>query len=256
MRVTDGLEMFDLPVILESGPSVIHPVLIWNNDDVILVDTGLPGQLPQLQAAMEKAGIPFERLNKVIITHHDMDHIGSLKSILSASSRKVEVLAHEAERPYIQGEIPPIRLTQLEATLSTVSGERLQRIKLLYENLKSNYVSCKADVSKTVADGEELPYCDGIVVIYTPGHTLGHISLYHKQSKTLIAGDIMNVADQLLRPAPQFTIIDKDLALQSLKKLIKYDIKTVICYHGGMYNYSDTSKRITELACDMVYKSL
>lgn len=249
MRVTDGLEMLDLPALLEGGPSVIHPVVIWDNDDVILVDTGLPGQLPQFQDTMGKAGIPFMGLTKVIITHHDMDHVGSLRSILNKSLKKVEVLAHEIEKPYIQAEIPPIRLTQLEAALRTMSGEQLQRITVLYENLKASYTNFKADVSKTVADGEELSCCGGIVVIYTPGHTPGHISLYLKQSRTLIAGDIMNVANQLLIPAPQFTIIDKGLALQSLKKLTQYDIDTVICYHGGLYNYGDTNKRIAELAC-------
>jgi glyoxylase-like metal-dependent hydrolase (beta-lactamase superfamily II) len=52
-------------------------------------------------------------------------------------------------------------------------------------------------------------------VINTPGHTPGHISLYHKPSKTLIAGDAMRVMDgQLLGPAPEQTL-DVDTAIKS-----------------------------------------
>jgi glyoxylase-like metal-dependent hydrolase (beta-lactamase superfamily II) len=247
MKVANGIEMLDLTANLALGADVIHPTLIWDNDTVILVDAGLPGQLSQFRDAMEKAGIPFDKLSKVIITHHDMDHIGSLSSILKESPKKIDVLAHEEERPYIQAEQPPIRLTQMEAQLNSLSGERGQQMKALYENLKANYKNFKVNVDKTVTDGEELPYCGGITVIYTPGHTPGHISLYLKQSKTLIAGDVLNVNDQMLVPAPPFTIFDKDSAIQSLKKLTLYDIETVICYHGGIYK-DNPNQRIADLA--------
>jgi glyoxylase-like metal-dependent hydrolase (beta-lactamase superfamily II) len=36
---------------------------------VILVDTGVPGRLQAIREAMDKVGVPFRRLNKVIITH-------------------------------------------------------------------------------------------------------------------------------------------------------------------------------------------
>jgi glyoxylase-like metal-dependent hydrolase (beta-lactamase superfamily II) len=92
-----------------------------------------------------------------------------------------------------------------------------------------------------------LPYCGGITVINTPGHTPGHISLYHKPSKTLIAGDAMIVADgRLLGPNPQYTL-DMKTAIESLKKLMQYDIETVICYHGGLYK-DNANRRIAELA--------
>jgi glyoxylase-like metal-dependent hydrolase (beta-lactamase superfamily II) len=249
MKITDGVEMLDIPADLVNGAGIIHPVVLWDSNNVILVDTGLPCQLQQFRDEMSAAGIPFKNLNKVIITHHDLDHIGSLRSIIEASSQKIEVFAHEFEKPYIQAEIPPVRMTQLEASLKNVSDEQRQRILPLYENLKANYSKFKADVTRTLADGEELPYCGGIEIIHTPGHTKGHISLYLKQSKTLIAGDMLNIENQLLLTAPKFTIIDNDLAAQSLNKLTCYDIDTVICYHGGLY-HKDVNHWIAKLASD------
>jgi len=86
----------------------------------------------------------------------------------------------------------------------------------------------------------------GITVIYTPGHTPGHISLHLKQSKTLITGDALFVDGGLLVPAPRYINFDKDLAMKSLEKFTRYDIEAVICYHGGVYT-SNANQRIAGL---------
>ncbi len=102
-------------------------------------------------------------------------------------------------------------------------------------------------MTRTVEDGEELPYGGGTVVIHTPGHTPGHLCLYVKQAKVLIAGDALNVEEgRLIGPRPQHTA-DIDAARRSLKKLAEYDIETVICYHGGMYR-GEPNQRIAALA--------
>ena len=95
-------------------------------------------------------------------------------------------------------------------------------------------------VDHTPADGEVLPYCGGLTVITTPGHTPGHLCLYHPPSKTLIAGDALALVDgRLQRPEPTMDL-DRDAATRSLRKLARYDIATVICYHGGRYTGMST----------------
>jgi len=248
MELLGRVDMLELPAnLMAEGPNTIHPTLIWDNNTVILVDTGYPGQLQNICKEMTQLGVSFDRLDKIIITHHDMDHIGSLSALLKESTHKIEVIAHKEEKPYIQTELPPIRMTQLETLLNTLPEEKCKEVKMLYENLKASYKNFKANVDTTVTDGEKLPYCGGITVIFTPGHTKGHISLYHNQSKTLIAGDILFVDNGLLVPAPDIVTVDKNLAFESLLKLTQYDIKRVICYHGGHYN-DNVNYRIAELA--------
>jgi len=83
-------------------------------------------------------------------------------------------------------------------------------------------------------------------VVLTPGHTPGHLSLYVKQPKVLIAGDALNVEEgKLIGPRPQFTA-DLAAARGSVEKLARYDIETVICYHGGIYS-ADANRRIAEI---------
>lgn len=63
----------------------------------------------------------------------------------------------------------------------------------------------------------------------------GHISLYIKEIKTLVSGDALVVEDGILAIAnPQYTL-DMDMAKNSIKELLNYDIDQIICYHGGIY---------------------
>lgn len=243
MKIANGIYMLEISTDIMGTPSVINPTMICDNDTVILIDSGYPGQLPQIREAIEKAGVSFDKINIVILTHQDIDHVGSLLSIQKELPNRIEVLAHMEEKAYIQGEKLPVKVAQLQSQLNSLPKE----MKVLYEKMKAFYETNKSNVSKTITDGEELPYCGGITVIYTPGHTPGHICLYLKHYKILIAGDTLNVEDGLLVQAAQFTNFDMDLSIKSLNKLTKYDIETVICYHGGLYK-GNANKRIAELA--------
>ncbi|HWQ71929.1 MAG TPA: MBL fold metallo-hydrolase [Desulfitobacteriaceae bacterium] len=241
MKVKNGVETFALTMNFMGSEAQIYPTIIWDNDNLILVDTGNPRQLEGIRLALEKAGVPFARLNKIIITHQDNDHIGSLPEILKASERKIEVLAHEADKEYIEGGKPWLKLEMIRKMLQSVPAEQRQAEEALYN------IPVQAGVDRTVSDGEVLPDCGGITVIHTPGHTPGHICLYLNQSKTLIAGDALNIIDgRLAGPIRPFAT-DSNLADKSLDKLTQYDIETVICYHGGVYQ-DNVRQRLSEIA--------
>ena len=247
MKIGDGVEMLEIQANLMTGPGFVNPTLIWDNEDAVLVDAGFPRQVQQFREAFTIAGVPFARLSRIIITHSDTDHIGGLASLLLESPRHISILAHENEKPYIEADLPPIRLKAMENQVKTLPEERRQQMQDLCESLKANYTKLKANVDATLEDGEELPFCGGITVIFTPGHTPGHISLYHKPSKTLIAGDALNVEGGILVHAPGFTCLDLAEYNKSLKKLTAFDVTAVICYHGGLFN-DNANKRIAELA--------
>lgn len=239
MPAKPRITQLNIPVNRDGRARVIHPTLIWDEENMILVDTGFPGQLPEFRAAIEGLGLNADRLSKIIITHQDRDHIGGLPEIVKASALKIEVLAHPAEKPYIQGDEIFVKATAVENVQSP--GHDTSVVKAAVEPF------ARAKVNSLVTDGETLPYCGGITVIHTPGHTPGHICLYHKQSRTLISGDALNVVNgQLTGPNPQHTH-DLDRATKSLKKLSLYDIQSVICYHGGLYQ-GLAKRRIAELA--------
>ncbi len=241
MKIADNIEMLELPMNLMGSERTIYPTLMWDEDNVILVDAGIPGYLLQLKNSMIEAGVSFDRLNKIIVTHQDIDHIGGIKGILSEKP-DVEVLAHEEDKPYIQGEKKIVRLNPqfMERINALPDVERL-KILDMFEN-------SSVKVNRTVSDGEVLPYCGGITVIHTPGHTPGHICLYHQMSKTLIVGDTMNIIDgQLMGPNKDMMGKEEAMdAINSLKKFQNYDVVNIITYHGGLFN-DKPNERIKEL---------
>ncbi|NTV79278.1 MAG: MBL fold metallo-hydrolase [Clostridiales bacterium] len=246
MNIAQGVEALELTMNIMGNQGIIHPTLIWDEETIILVDAGIPSQLSEIRQVMDQVGAPFSKLDKVILTHQDLDHIGGLPEILRLSDHKVEVLAHEEERPYIQGDKILIKLSpeQMAKRMETSEEQRKQVKKIFEASLK-----LKVNVDTTVDDGQVLPYFGGITIISTPGHTPGHICLYLNQSKTLISGDALNVIDgQLVGPTSEHAT-DIATAKKSLKKLTQYDIKTVVCYHGGVYK-DNVNQSLLELTSE------
>ncbi|MGA9761031.1 MAG: MBL fold metallo-hydrolase [Gaiellaceae bacterium] len=245
MLIAPQVEALDLPMSLLGAPSTVHPTLLWDERNAVLIDAGFAGQLRELREQAELAGVPLARLTKLIVTHQDIDHIGGISPLLAEEGEHIEVLAHELDRPYISGEkrllkASPENLERLSGRMSSLPEERRRAVL-------DAFLSTKARVDRSLTDGERLPDCGGIVVVHTPGHTPGHICLYLERTKTLVAGDALNVVEgRLTGPNPQ-SAADIAQARRSLDKLAAYDIATVVCYHGGAYS-DDVNARIAELA--------
>ncbi|PKU50890.1 MULTISPECIES: MBL fold metallo-hydrolase [Lysinibacillus] len=205
MQMANGVAMLEL----HYQGFVIHPTLVWDQGMAVLIDTGFPGQMEELHEAIVQVGVSLNQLKAIILTHQDVDHIGCLPDLLQVCGPHVQVYAHALDKPYIQGELPLVKDGHLE-----------------------NPPKGKVDV--VLSDGEELPFCGGIRVIHTPGHTPGHISLYLTQSKTLVAGDAMYSVDGHIEGVHEPTALDVEEARQSLQKCLDIDLEAVICYHGGI----------------------
>lgn len=74
MEISKGIAMLQL----DFEGNIIHPVLIWDEEMAVLIDTGFPGQYDDLCIELEKVGVPISQLKAVILTHQDVDHIGCL----------------------------------------------------------------------------------------------------------------------------------------------------------------------------------
>jgi glyoxylase-like metal-dependent hydrolase (beta-lactamase superfamily II) len=244
MKINDCLFILDIPTQMQNFQSPIHPTLIQDGDAVILIDTGYPGQLPVIRTQAEGAGASFDRLNTVIMTHHDLDHLGGLGELRTAYPGQFRIFSHETEVSYINGEKRPLKLSALDANFDSLPPER----KDLAEKMSSAYARSFSPVDRALVDGERLPYCGGITVIHTPGHTLGHICLYVENIRTLIGGDAFRVEDgELVRCPPEINH-DNQMYVNSLKKLSRLDIKAIVNYHGGLYDRGDVNRRIAQLA--------
>ncbi len=224
-------------------PVTIHPTLVWDETGATLVDAGFPGMFAELRRVIEAAGVPFRHVRRVIVTHQDWDHTGTLPDILRAGSDMIDVCAHGKEKPYIEGALPDYKLTpdKIAVRIAALPPEKQA---LAAETFAARPA---VPVTRVLEDGELLPIHGGLEVIHAPGHTPGNLCLYLRVHRLLIAGDQLRVVDgRLVGPAPEHTP-DMATAMASLKKLAARDIAAVVCYHGGPY-YGDVTARIAALA--------
>ncbi|WP_108671058.1 MBL fold metallo-hydrolase [Peribacillus acanthi] len=249
MKLAKGLAMLEISAPMMGKIETIYPTILFDENGITLIDTGYPGQESLFSTAIENEGLSFSQIHTILMTHQDLDHIGSLPAIIEQSQpNKIQVKAHPLEIPYIQGEKRLIKITQeaIDTIDQWFPTGVPEDFKAAFKALLQNPPKAKVDLP--LVDGQNLPIIGGLICIHTPGHTPGHMSFYHQDSKTLIAGDALLIEDGKLIASPAQYSSHLDEVFRSIKKLAEFDIEKIICYHGGLYESSDIQERLLEIA--------
>jgi glyoxylase-like metal-dependent hydrolase (beta-lactamase superfamily II) len=238
MKLSDHVYALPVEATMMSDPTTFYPALIVDAEHgATLVDTGIPNMREDFETALEAIGMSLSDVRRIIITHHDLDHIGSLPALVAATG--AEVLALEPEVPYVQGEKPG----QKRPTPEMLAGMP-PPVQAVFANPP------KATVTRVLHDGELLAIAGGVRVVATPGHTVGHLSLFVEQDGVLITGDaLVSEAGQLKFPVARATP-DMPQALRSVKKLAELPVKAVLTYHGGLVS-DNAAQQLQALAAEV-----
>jgi len=213
----------------------------------ILVDAGLVGTAQAIVRGAEQRFGKGARPSAIILTHGHFDHVGALHELLDEWD--VPVYAHSSELPYLSGR------ESYPDPDPTVGGGMMSALSRFFPR-------GPIDVSKWVAplpaDGQ-VPYAPDWRWVHTPGHTLGHISLWREFDRTLIAGDafittaqesayaVMTQRAELHGP-PMYYTPDWESAHVSVVRLAELEPETVITGHGPPLQGESMRKSLTKLA--------
>ncbi len=216
----------------DTEEEIIHPVVLRDDKNTVLIDCGFAMHLDALEKALHKENIKLQDIDKVLITHHDYDHIGCLKE-LKTKSPKTKILASKKEADCIQGKKEALRLQQAKILKNILEEKQKEDIGVFIRNIEKIE---KVNVDETIKDGDIVPVCGGCTVLETPGHTAGHLSFYLKDSSIVITGDAACKRDNMLCTIENEVAFDTKQAGESFDKLLNLDAENYICYHGGIYN--------------------
>ncbi len=237
------IKAVNIKIIRDGIEQIVNPSIIYDDDEMIIVDCGYPDTIDQFESEAKRLNIDLNRLNKIVITHHDWDHIGSLGDFKERYPN-VEIISSAIQAKYISGEKPSLRLESLIGKMDTLEGMEKELAAQRIEIIRS-VEHCRID--RYVEDNEGISNNSDVICIDTPGHMPGHISVYIKSSKTLIAGDAMNVIGHELSGANPVFTFDMEDSARSIKKMSNLDIERIICYHGGEYK-NDSQAALYQLA--------
>ncbi|HEY2749699.1 MAG TPA: MBL fold metallo-hydrolase [Polyangia bacterium] len=197
--------------------------VVRGDDGDTLVDPGPVGTAPLLLALDRRGDC---RLARVIVTHAHPAHAGSAARV--ARGTGVPVFVHADDAPYLDGTHEPLlpsgRRGQLMAALGRV-----------------------VDLCPPVYRLEPLPpLLAGLRVIPTPGHTPGHVCLWHEEDGALLSGDAI-IVDGTDPALPSSSLShDPPRARSSLRDLRDLPIRHLLPGHGAPI-LEDAHTRITAL---------
>lgn len=171
----------------------------------VLIDTGMPNRGAQLEQELGKLGVHLRDLAHVLLTHHDVDHIGNAKLLQTRS--QAHLWAPLLDLPYIHG-------TSKRPGIKRIIGSLVK--------------AAAPQVESVYQPGEKI---GDLEVIETPGHTPGHVSIRYKD--ILFAGDLVMSRGGKLRPSPKLMTWDMTQLRQSLNKLANSSFDWVCPAHGS-----------------------
>jgi len=164
-----------------------------------------------------KEHIDPEKIDQIILTHEHFDHTGGIKKLKKNTSPDVKILSHK------------------KAALQIEKGES-NFARTLGVETDSVPIDTRIDEGDNVQIGDEQ-----WLVLYTPGHTPGSISLYERKSKSLISGDTIFAYGSFGRydlPGG-----DPHLLKKSIERVSKFDVDNLYPGHESIVE-GDAEKHI------------
>jgi hydroxyacylglutathione hydrolase len=203
MLLADGVYKVD-------GLRAANVYLVAIDDGLLLVDTGMPGNAKRIVAFIESIGCHAADLRYIVLTHCDIDHIGSVARLKELTGAKVAI--HELDGPVLAGQ----QRSQKGGPLAAVFG-RLFRIRHVVPDL-------------LLKDGDVV---GGLTVIHVPGHTAGSIVLVREDGVVFSGDALLSDNDGQVRPPRPRLALDRVQAQTSAERIEALPTKLLCTGHGA-----------------------
>ena len=207
-----------IPGVYSIPSGMVNCYLIVDADGLTLVDTGMPRNDGHVLKTIAKLGHAPKDLKRIVITHADVDHYGSLAALKEATGAR-------AYASHIEAEAIATGRASREIKRSGLQG-------LLFGLIGGLFKAQPATVDEILVGGSELSVLGRLRVVETPGHTPGHISLFAPSVKILFGGDSMVSENGRLRESRGFNTWDEAKARESVRMQAALGAEIVCVGHG------------------------
>ena len=250
MEITPGIYQIEVPLPNNNPLGHLNAYLIQGTDGWLLVDTGwdFNGSFGIVEKQLQDLGLGFDAITQIVITHVHVDHYGLIGKIKEASGAKTAF--HEKEATFVQA-----RAINRDGFPDAMAQQ------LVNNGIPMNESSAFATAMKFggniiyPSDPPDIVLQDGDIVstgyftfevIWTPGHSWGHICLYERDKRILLTGDhvLPGITPNInLRPGSEDNPLGSYLA--SLRMTRDLEVDMILPAHEHVFN--DLRRRIGEI---------
>ncbi|QLH78238.1 MBL fold metallo-hydrolase [Halosimplex rubrum] len=175
----------------------VNAYLVDDGGTLTLVDAGMPWHGGRVLDAVVDAEFALDDLDRVLVTHYDLDHVGGLARL---DGLDLTIYAGRGDAPLVTGrEAPPFSVP-----------------KGAFQRLVGPLVTPPETEVVPLVDGDEV----GSFTAYeTPGHTPGHVAYVSEELGLAALGDLVRESDGDLDTTPWVITDDTAAARESVARL-------------------------------------
>lgn len=203
--VTDVVTLLD---IAWPEPVGANAYLV-DDGDLTLVDAGVPIPRRSLRREIQRAGYAVDDIDRVLLTHYDIDHVGGLARL----DLDVPVYIGAEDFGLVRRSWSP----------------RWHHHKGAFHRLVRRVYSLSSFDLRPLYDGERI---GSFRAIHTPGHNPGHMVYVHTASEAVLVGDLVWHTESGFAPPPWIDTYDTDLLAQSIEKVAETPFEAACMGHG------------------------
>jgi len=171
-----GVWLLELGLVppLASNAYLVDERRLGSGDALTLIDTGLWWNRPTIRDELDAVGYGPADLDRVLLTHYDLDHVGGLNRLVPEFDGPVSV--GRDDLALLDGRSQPDRLHH----------------KGLFHRASRRLFS--------LPDLDLIPLDDGATIggftaYHTPGHNPGHVVYHHEGASAAFLGDLVWAGD-------------------------------------------------------------
>jgi glyoxylase-like metal-dependent hydrolase (beta-lactamase superfamily II) len=234
-EVFPGIHLLELPLPFSLG--LVNVYLVQLEAGYLLIDCGMQTDacFQALTRALEGLGLEFKDIRRILLTHIHPDHMGLAPKLVALTGAPLDL--HWADNQLLAELADPERhrasLRQVLATAG-VSPEMRALVEASTLEIQPSFQRLTPD--RLLSGGEFFATRNGCLeVLWTPGHSPGHICLYDRARRVLISGDHIlehispNIGWQSGRDAlGEF--------LSSLDRIAALEVDLILPSHGAPFS--------------------
>jgi len=220
-KVSEGI--FEIDTKTLGHEKLVASYLIIGSEKTMLLDPGFPSSVPTVLEEMKKAGVTPDKLDYIAITHSHIDHAGGV-GLIAGMAPKARIIAHQRGSFYLKNS------AKIAGGSYLVFGEMAKELGMP--------VDVPAERIELVGDGDIISLgSKKMEVLYTPGHSGDHTSMFERSEGVLFTGDAACLhypeLGNVLVPAGSPPIYRSDFIVEELRRLLALQPRIVLTPHFG-----------------------